>query len=289
VVVTSEPEVPLGGGRKALASCSKGEDRRSGAGRRRISAIVPVFNEEQTVGGVVQALLQSNLIDEVICVDDGSRDGSLVILQALASRIELIDLQDNRGKGHALAVGIKRASGEIVAFFDADLTNLSSDYIRMLLTPILERDARAVLGYPMVAPLTGERAYYRADLLPHVDRMAKTRFGVEMFLNSLFDSEEVATIRLKGLRALLKHEKHGAVKAVQEYLGAGIEIAQEIARREGLLAVDRQILAGLRSAASLQMLKKAVERLQSPLLRRILKEYVIRYIEMIEGYWRESV
>ena len=53
-----------------------------------------------------------------------------------------------------------------------------------------------------------------------------------------------------------------------------------------MLAVDRQILAGLRSVTSLQMLKKTVERLQSPLLRRILKEYVIRYIEMIEGYWR---
>jgi len=182
-------------------------------------------------------------------------------------------------------VGINRASGEIVAFFDADLTNLSDDYVRMLLTPILQGDFRAVLGYPLVAPLTGERAYYRADLLPHLDRMAETRFGVEMFLNSLFDSEQVATIRLKGLKALLKHEKHGAVKAVQEYLGAGIEIAQEIARREGLLAVDRQIIAGLRSVTSLEMLKKAVERVQSPLLRRTLKEYVIQYIEMIEAYW----
>lgn len=284
----SEEDVALRGGQHALTACRKGEDRRSGAGRRRISAIVPVFNEEKTVSGVVQALLQSNLIDEVICVNDGSTDGSLAILQALADRIELIDLQNNRGKGHALTVGIKRSSGEIVAFFDADLTNLSGDYIRMLLTPILQGDARAVLGYPVVAPLTGERAYYRADLLPHLDRMAETGFGAEMFLNSLFDREEVATIRLRGLKALLKHEKHGAVKAVQEYLGAGIEIAQEIARREGLLAVDKQIIAGLKSVTSLQMLKKTVERVQSPLLKRILKEYVIQYIEMIEGYWRES-
>ena len=284
----SEEGGGLGGAQHAFTACCKGEEGRSSAQRGRISAIVPVFNEEKTVCGVVQTLLQSNLIDEVICVNDSSTDGSLAILQTLADRIELVDLQNNGGKGHALAVGIKRASGEIVAFFDADLTNLSSDYIRMLLAPILRGSARAVLGYPMVAPLTGERAYYRADLLAHLDRMSETRFGVEMFLNSLFDSEEVATIRLKGLRALLKHEKHGAVKAVQEYLGAGIEIAQEIARREGLLAVDRQILAGLRSVTSLQMLKKTVERLQSPLLRRILNEYVIRYIEMIEGYWRES-
>jgi len=232
--------------------------------------------------------LHSDLIDEVICVNDGSTDGSLAILQTLADRVELIDLQKNRGKGHALAVGIKRASGEIVAFFDADLTNLSSDYIRMLLAPILRGDARAVLGYPVVAPLTGERAYYRADLLPHLEQMAETRFGVEMFLNGLFDSEEVATVRLKGLKGLLKHEKHGAVKAVKEYLSEGIEIAQEIARREGLLDVDRQIVTGLKSITSLQMLKKTVERVQSPLLRRVLKEYVIQYIEMIEGYWRAS-
>ena len=72
-----------------------------------ISAIVPVYNEEKTVSGVVQVLLQSNLIDAVICVNDASTDESLAILQTLADRIELIDLQNNRGKGHALAVVVE--------------------------------------------------------------------------------------------------------------------------------------------------------------------------------------
>ena len=214
----SEEDVALWDSQHSLTARWKGEDGRSGMGRRRISAVVPVFNEEKTVSGVVGALLQSSLIDEVICADDGSTNGSLVILQALAGRIELIDLQDNRGKGHALAVGIKRASGEIVAFFDADLTNLSSDYVRMLLAPILRGSARAVLGRTVnwgagVLPC-GFAASPEPDVrYPIWGRDAR---------NSLFDSEDVATIRLKGLRALLKHEKHGGLKAVQECLAQGL-------------------------------------------------------------------
>ncbi len=253
--------------------------------RKAVSAIVPVFDEEKTVGGVVETLLHSDLVDEVICVNDGSTDGSRALLKTFKGRITLVDLKHNRGKGYALAIGIKEAEGEIVAFFDADLANLSDKYIRVLLTPILNGSVRLVLGYPtkdsalptVFADLTGERAYYRSDLLPLLARMETTRFGVEVFLNNAFREYQSAKVPLVGLRGLYKYEKYAPTKAFREYLGAAIEIAQEIGRIDGLLPEDRQIVARLGSVTNFETLRTKVSEIRSAQVRQFLEEYVLKY------------
>jgi len=86
--------------------------------QRTVSAVVPVFNEEKTVAGVIKTLLENALIDEVICINDGSTDKSLSILKEFKDKIQLINLKENQGKGYALVEGIKKAKGEIVVFID---------------------------------------------------------------------------------------------------------------------------------------------------------------------------
>jgi glycosyltransferase involved in cell wall biosynthesis len=251
--------------------------------RKTISAIVPVFDEEKTVRGVVEVLLRSSLIDEVVCINDGSTDGSLAILETFAGRISLINLKENHGKGHALAAGIREAKGDIVAFFDADLANLSEMYIGMLLTPMLDGSAIAVLGFPIKDPenqtvlsdLTGERAYYRQDLLPLLSRMETTRFGVEVFLNDAFRERPPEKVPLTGLRGLYKYEKYTRAKAFREYLGAAIEIAGEMGRIHGLLPEDSQIIAGLRDVTDTEELNRRVRRIHSEPVRRLFEKYVL--------------
>ncbi len=209
--------------------------------RKSVSAIVPVFNEEKTVLKVIDTLLKNNLINEVICVNDGSTDTSMEVLNQFKEKIEIIDLQKNYGKGFALSVGIKQAKGEIVAFIDADLTNLSDDHIRDLLTPILNSCARGVVGYPssvkgnLLNPLSnfaGERAYYKDDLISHVEEMAETRFGVEVFLNHLFDKKEIKKVPLKKLKGFLKHEKRSPSNTIAEYHSELSEIIKEVIRQK---------------------------------------------------------
>lgn len=259
-----------------------------------VSAVVPIFNEEKTVAGIIEALSKSPLIDEVVCVNDGSRDKSLTITQGFKDKIKLIDLKKNCGKGFALAEGIKKASGEIVAFFDADLTNLSDNYIQNLLEPILEGKAKAVLGCPtkrwflpnMFSQLTGERAYYKKGLIPHLEEMAKTRFGVEIFLNDLFDEKETKKVPLKHLSGLYKYEKRNSSDAFKEYLTEVVEIAQAISQREDLLPADKQIIARLAEVTDHGELKKKIKEIYNKPIRQFLEKYILKYIKNARQWWK---
>jgi len=263
--------------------------------QRFVSAIVPVFNEERTVALVIETLLKNSLIDEIICINDGSTDKSLKVLESFGDKIQLINFSKNRGKSYALVEGIKKAKGEIITFFDADLTNLSDNHIETLLKPVLENKVRAVLGYPsngwmpnVFSNLTGERAYYKKDLVPHFKRMAKTRFGVEIFLNDLFTEEVTRQVPLKQLRGLYKYEKRNSVNAFKEYLGEAVEIAKEIGRREGLLPEDYQAINRIAKVANFKELKIRIKEITNKNVRGFLEKYVLSYIKVVRHCWNKQ-
>jgi glycosyltransferase involved in cell wall biosynthesis len=88
-----------------------------------ISVIMPVYNSEDYVKEAVNSVLSQSLKDlELICIDDGSTDGSLKILNQFKDddRITIIGLQSNYGAGYARNAGLERACGEFIAFLDSD-------------------------------------------------------------------------------------------------------------------------------------------------------------------------
>ena len=259
--------------------------------RKFISAIIPIFNEEKTIAKIIKTLLKSDLIDEVVCVNDGSTDQSLTILKNFKNKIKLVNLKKNQGKGFALVEGIKKAKGEIIFFIDADLTTFSHDHIQTLLEPVLKNKFRVVLGYPanptdkwyrpnIFQNLTGERVYYKKDLIPYLKKMAKTRFGVEIFLNDLFNQKEIKKIPLKHLIGLYKYEKHDPKNAFKEYLKEGIEIARAIGRREGLLPMDKQIIDKLAKITDFDEFKKKISKLRSKQIKQFFEKYILKYIKI---------
>ena len=113
----------------------------------RISVCIPARNEASTVAGVVSPVVAAldgpdRLVDEVIVVDDGSSDGTGPIAGAFGAHVVRRD--GRPGKGAAMAEALRGATGEIVVFLDADVSNFDLRFVSGLVEPLLT-DPRVVL------------------------------------------------------------------------------------------------------------------------------------------------
>jgi glycosyltransferase involved in cell wall biosynthesis len=113
----------------------------------RVSVVIPVYNERDTVQRLLTRVREVPLQLEVIVVDDGSTDGTRDVLPALeGSLIDRLVMHDqNQGKGAALRTGFRHASGDVVVVQDADL-EYDPYELPLLLEPILSGKADAVYG-----------------------------------------------------------------------------------------------------------------------------------------------
>ena len=117
--------------------------------RELISIVVPVYNEEATVGQVIDRLLAIELPipREILVVNDGSTDGTRTVLDAIPAHdsLRVVHAAANGGKGLAIRIGFEQARGTIVAIQDADL-ELDPAELASLVTPILAGETPVVYG-----------------------------------------------------------------------------------------------------------------------------------------------
>lgn len=113
----------------------------------KLTVIIPVYNEINTIEEILDRVQATNLADEIVIVDDGSVDGTRDFLRTMESLgfIQIILHERNRGKGAAVTTGMKAATGEVMLIQDADLEYDPRDY-PALLQPIQEDIADVVFG-----------------------------------------------------------------------------------------------------------------------------------------------
>lgn len=194
-----------------------------------VTAVIPAYNEVLTIGGVVEVLQNVPLIDEIIVVDDGSRDGTADAARKHGTMV--IELPENCGKGAAMTAGARRAKGDVLLFLDADLEGLTPQHVIDLLEPVLKGEADMTVGVfkngrkptdyaQLFAPsISGQRAI-RKELFLEAG-VGTSRFEVEVIL-SRFARERglrVKRVPLANMTHLMKEEKRGITRGTVERMG----------------------------------------------------------------------
>ncbi len=118
---------------------------------RKLSVVVPCYNEESTLDSIIDRVIDADRLGlelEIVVVDDGSSDNSRSKLEARAAqepRVRFFVHENNMGKGAALRTGCAQAGGDIVLIQDADLEYDPNEYPK-LLQPIIDGRADVVYG-----------------------------------------------------------------------------------------------------------------------------------------------
>lgn len=185
----------------------------------RCVVLIPAYDEAGRVGDVVR-VARAAAVGPVVVVDDGSRDGTAEAARAAGA--EVLRLETNVGKGGALAAGAAARTEDVVVLLDADLTGLRPDHVRALADPVLADEADMTRGVfdggrflttaaQHLAPvLNGQRGVRRALLLD-VERLAESRYGVEVAITDHARRGRWRTldVPLRGVSQVMKEEKRG--------------------------------------------------------------------------------
>jgi polyisoprenyl-phosphate glycosyltransferase len=202
-----------------------GRDISSAAAGPRVAAIVPAYNEQETLAEVLSVLTGTPLIDEIIVVSDGSTDETVEIARGMG--LKTIHLRQNRGKGTAMAVGVAHTSAEILVFVDGDILNLSQDLLERLIEPVVAGRADMNIGirnrgelvnaiHRRTGPLLSGIRCLRREIFEAVPEEIEG-FAIETALNWAAErlGRRSTTLVLRNLRHLVKEKKRGFARGTR--------------------------------------------------------------------------
>lgn len=172
----------------------------------KISIIIPVYNEvnvlPMVLDRVMKAALPVGCEKEIVIVDDGSTDGTSELLEKYKELVVVHHSVENFGKGAAIRIGIRKATGDVVLIQDGDLEYDPNDYIKVL-QPLVDGTATVVYGSRFKGNLKGMKfANWLANKL--LTLAANVLYGAritdEATAYKAFRADVLRGMRLKCLR-----------------------------------------------------------------------------------------
>ncbi len=194
--------------------------------RERVAAIVPAYNEQETIAFVIAVLQATPSIDEILVVSDGSDDRTVEIARDLGVRT--LHLRENQGKGMAMAMGVEHTDAPVLLFVDGDILNLTGELLERLIEPVLSGRSDMNVGIrhrgwlldhiqASTGPLLSGIRCLRREIFEAVPESHLMGFAVETGLNwSCRQLDQcVTTVVMHNLKHLVKEKKRGLVRGFQ--------------------------------------------------------------------------
>lgn len=215
----------------------------------RLSVIIPVFNEKNTLENILQRVKAVPIDKEIIIVDDCSTDGSREIIKSINDpHIKTVFHTINQGKGAALKSGFAAASADYIIIQDADLEYNPNDFIK-LLKVASENDANTAIygsrfkGKPHFKSFAHFIGNWSLTMLTNL--LYRSRLTDMETCYKLIPTKTIQQINLKSKRFDVEPEitakllKRG-VKIIEvpiDYQARGFEEGKKISWKDGFAAV----------------------------------------------------
>ena len=197
---------------------------------KKITAIVPAYNEAARIGPVLDVLVSYPHFLEIIVIDDGSTDNTQSVVAPYDVRY--VKSEQNRGKGHAMDLGVAKAESDIVFFVDADISGLTHEMIDRIVTPVIRGDVEMFIGMRnrkiyyvrhilLFVPLLGGERALTKKLWKTLPPYFKHRFRIEAGLNfyAEYYGKGLAYTFLQGLSQVVKEKKYGFFDGLSQRFG----------------------------------------------------------------------
>lgn len=171
------------------------------------TAIIPVHNEERTIGAVLNALVSNHRISSIIVVDDNSMDNTPEIVKKF--KVKMIRLNRRVGKGGAVEIGAKNVKSGIILLIDGDLVGLKKEHINKILDPFTRRNATMVVGLrdkgnfivnmlmPYLPSIGGERAITAEAFNEILKNPLINEWGLESVMNDYCKKKKLKVIKVR--------------------------------------------------------------------------------------------
>ncbi len=210
---------------------------------KRVSAILPAYNEEARIAAVLEVLTTYPGFKEVIVIDDGSTDQT----EEIAKRYPIRYLRNNtnKGQGYSMERGVNIAKGDIIFFSDADIIGLNHKVLDEIIQPVINKKVEMMIGMinrriyflkfvlAFIPLLGGERALTR-KLWFRIPHHFKNRFKIEAALNfyAKYYGRGFGFKVFPGLVQIIKEKKYGIGEGFKRRISMWKDIIAAQARLE---------------------------------------------------------
>jgi len=214
--------------------------------KNKISAVIAAYNEEKNIGRVLSVLNKSSYVDEIIVIDDSSKDNTEKVAKKY-KKARVYKNKRNMGKAYCMEKGVKKSKSELIFFCDADIVGLSEKMIKKAVSKINGKDmfilGRDRIVYRLLVPLklkinflflSGERII-KKELWKKIPLFYKHRFRIETGMNyyAKFEGKGYG-IGVFKIRQIPKEKKYNFFKGFGLRLWMAWDIFTAVARANSI-------------------------------------------------------